>query len=459
MRTHRARRWQRLLAATAALGLTAVLGGCAAGGTSSGKTTVNWWTWDDRQATAYQSCADAFEKAHPDIDVRITQYDSADYFTKLLSGFVADTAPDAFMNSVQYIQQYASLKQLMPLDDLMKKTGYDLKRFSVGVDDYKYTDGKQYGLPMDWASAALYYNTAKLKAAGLDAHDITTMRWDPDGGGSFEKVVAHLTVDRKGVRGDEPGFDGKHVATYGISSMVTVGNDFNGLTTWRPLASSLGWRIGDRPNYPTVFRYDDPRLEKTFAFVRELTDKGYAPAPGEFSSAGAPASGAQLLGSGKIAIYAGGSWEASTLATLPKLKIGTGPMVAGPDGTRATVSNANGNVIWSGTDHPDQTWAWVSYMGSAECQRTASTTGTFLPSIPEAVDTSVAAMARQGVDLSVFRRQEKERQLLPNTPYSNGTALQATLLPLMQQYFAHQKGQGVFRQMTDESRKLLADKD
>ncbi|MFI6348345.1 ABC transporter substrate-binding protein [Streptomyces sp. NPDC050560] len=459
MGTHRARRWPRLLAPAAALGLTAALAGCGAGTGSSGRTTVNWWTWDDRQAAAYRLCADAFEKTHPDIHVQISQYDSADYFTKLLSGFVADTAPDAFMNSVQYIQQYASLNQLMPLDDLMKRTGYDTDRFSVGVDDYKYTDGKQYGLPLDWASTALYYNSAKLKQAGLTEHDVDTMRWDPDGGGTFEKVVAHLTVDRNGTRGDQPGFDRRHVATYGINSMVTVGNDFNGLTTWRPLASSLGWRIGDRASYPTVFRYDDPRLKETFAFVRELTDKGYAPGPNEFSSAGNSASGAQLLGSGKIALYSGGSWEAATLATLPKLRIGTAPMVAGPDGTRGTVSNANGNVIWSGTDHPDETWAWVSYMGTARCQKTASRTGTFLPSIPSAVDTSAAAMKKQGVDLSVFQQQEKDKQLLPNTPYANGTALQTALLPLMQQYFAHQKGDGVFAQMTQESRKLLADKD
>ena len=38
-------------------------------------TTVNWWTWDDKQAAAYQSCADAFHKANPDLTVKITQFD------------------------------------------------------------------------------------------------------------------------------------------------------------------------------------------------------------------------------------------------------------------------------------------------------------------------------------------------------------------------------------------------
>ncbi|MBV2355404.1 sugar ABC transporter substrate-binding protein [Streptomyces sp. J2-1] len=456
MKSSRTGRVRRAAALLASLELTAVLGGCASGdGAGSGRTTINWWTWDDKQAVAYQSCADAFEKAHPGIHVRITQYNSADYFTKLLSGFVSDTAPDAFMNSVQYLQQYASLKQLMPLDGLMKKTGYGTKRFSVGVDDWKYTDGKQYGLPMDWASAALYYNTGMLKKAGYSAADVDHLKWNPDDGGSFERMVAHLTVDRDGVRGDEKGFDKRHVKTYGISSMVAVGNDFNGLTTWRPLASSLGWRIGNKPNWPTEFRYDDPRLVRTFDYVRKLTDKGFAPAPGQFASAGNAPDGGQLLGSGKVAIYSGGSWEAATLAKLPGLKVGTGPLVAGPDGTRATVSNANGNTIWSGTRHLDETWAWVSYMGSAACQTPASRTGTFLPSIPAATDASVKAMAAQGVDLRVFLQQSRTHQLLPNSPYANGTALQSALLPLMQQFFAHQRSASVFPQMTEESRKLL----
>ncbi|MGQ4443377.1 sugar ABC transporter substrate-binding protein, partial [Streptomyces violaceoruber] len=38
-----------------------------------GRTTVDYWLWDDLQLPAYQECATAFEKANPDIAVRITQ--------------------------------------------------------------------------------------------------------------------------------------------------------------------------------------------------------------------------------------------------------------------------------------------------------------------------------------------------------------------------------------------------
>ncbi|GHJ42628.1 sugar ABC transporter substrate-binding protein [Streptomyces sp. TS71-3] len=446
---------RRLAAAAAAFACTAVASGCGAGAGSGGGTTVNWWTWDDKQAVAYQECADAFEKQHPGVTVKITQYDSTDYFTKLLSGFVADTAPDAFMNSVQYLQQYASLKQLMPLDPLIRKSGFDMSRFSVGVNDWKYSDGQQYGLPMDWASAAMYYNEDMLRKAGYTPADVEHLTWNPKDGGTFEKLVAHLTVDRRGVRGDQAGFDKRHVAVYGIGAMGPLGQDFNGLTTWRPFASSLGWRIGNTGNWPTEFTYDDPRFVATMNYFRRLTDKGFAPTAGQFTSAGNAPSGSQLLGSRKIAVYEGGSWEAGTLLKLPGTKVGVGPLVQGPTGRRAEVSNANGNTIWSGTRHPELTWEWVSYMGSAACQTPASRTGTFLPSIPSAVNSSVRAMAGQGVDLSVFQAQEQGGQLLPNIPYANGTALQGSLLPLLQQFFAHDRDDDVFPQMAKESRKLL----
>src|SRR5882757_5790073 len=94
------------LAALVAI-LTAVAGCGGASGDSGQNVTVNWWTWDPNQAVAYEQCLPAFEKANPDIKVKISQYQVSDYFTKLTAGFVSGDAPDAFMNSVTYLQSYA----------------------------------------------------------------------------------------------------------------------------------------------------------------------------------------------------------------------------------------------------------------------------------------------------------------------------------------------------------------
>ncbi len=90
------------------------LGGCSEDSSGDGqsgggdeKQTVNWWTWDDQQAVSYAKCEAAFEDAHPDINVEISQYGWGDYWTKITAGFVGGTAPDAFQNHPNYYPEFA----------------------------------------------------------------------------------------------------------------------------------------------------------------------------------------------------------------------------------------------------------------------------------------------------------------------------------------------------------------
>ncbi|WP_370971011.1 sugar ABC transporter substrate-binding protein [Amycolatopsis sp. cg9] len=447
----RIRFWATGLVAT----MGALLAACGGGSASGSGTTVNWWTWDDKQAAAYQQCASAFEKANPGTTVKITQYNVDDYFTKLTAGFVAGTAPDAFQNSVQYFQAYASQHQLLPLDDLIARDGFDLGKYSVGVDSWKFTDGKQYALPLDWATAGLYYSTDAITKAGYTPADVAKLTWNPDDGGTFGAMAAHLTVDRNGVRGDQPGFDKDAVATYGVGQLAS--RDFIGQTTWSSFAPTTGWRFGDKQQWPTKVNYDDPRFVKTAAWIRSLTDRGFSPKIGTFTTGGqATISDTDLLGSGKVAMETAGSWSAATFAKLPGVQVGLAPTVLGPSGKRAALSNSNGDTIWAGTKNPDLTWKWVSYLGSAECQTAASASGSFFPSIPAAMDSAASAMRGQGVDLSVFTTMLKDGTLYPAAVYGNGAALEEAERPLFEAYFGHQRDDDVFAEMAEKSEQVLA---
>ncbi|MFE2968426.1 ABC transporter substrate-binding protein [Streptomyces sp. NPDC059340] len=448
-------RVRKAVALGATLTLAAVVSACSSNsGSGSGSSTLNWWTWDDKQATAYKVCAKDFEKANPGVSVKISQYGVTDYFTKLTAGFVAGKAPDAFQNSVQFFPQYADQHQLLPLDDYIKKDNFDLSRFSVGVDSWKYTDGKQYGLPLDWAATGLYYNTDMLTKAGYTAKDVQNLNWNPDNGGTIGKMIAHLTLDTKGRRGDQPGFDKANIKTYGFGQMAA--KDFLGQTTWSSFVSTMGWRLGNKPNWPTELNYNDPRLVKTMDWIRTLVAKGYAPRIGQFTSS---VSDVDLLSSGKVAMETGGSWGASTFTKIPNVKVGIGSTVLGSDGkTRAVFSNSNGNTIWAGTKNPDLAWKWASYMGSEACQTKASATGTFFPSIPASMDSSAKALKAQGVDLSVFTDMLKKKELYPSPDFRNGAALQDAIEPLIEAYFAGQKDDSVFVDMQAKTKSILNEK-
>ena len=66
-------------------------------------------------------------------------------------------------------------------------------------------DGKRYGLPKDFDTVAVFYNKKLIADAGVKEADLQNLTWNPDDGGTYEKMIAHLTVDQSGKRGDEAG--------------------------------------------------------------------------------------------------------------------------------------------------------------------------------------------------------------------------------------------------------------
>lgn len=226
-------RFRTVMALTGALALS-LTAGCAKGDSvGSASNTVTYWLWDSNQLPAYQACAKDFEQQNPGLKVKITQLGWADYWTKLTASFIAGTQPDVFTDHIQKFGQFADLKVLQPLDDL----DIDASAYQPGLAaNWQGQDGHRYGAPKDWDTVALFYNQKMAKSAGLDADQLNSLSWNPTDGGTFEKAIAHLTIDRNGKRGDEPGFDKHHVKVYG---MATGGaGDSDGQTTWSPFTAS-----------------------------------------------------------------------------------------------------------------------------------------------------------------------------------------------------------------------------
>ncbi|GAA2287049.1 sugar ABC transporter substrate-binding protein [Glycomyces scopariae] len=434
------------IAACAVLAATAAACGASSDGDGA---VVQWWTWDEKQAQSWEKCVPAFEEANPGVTVEISQYAWDDYWTKLTAGFVAGSAPDTFMDHVNNYPEYTSQGQLLPLDDYVESTGYDLDQLAVGVPTWTYTDDSLYGLPKDWATVAFYYNADMLADAGLTADDVANMTWNPDDGGTFEDVIARLTVDENGVRGDEPGFDPEHVAVYGINSLGS--NGVNGQDTWANFASTTGWTLGDEPNWPTTLQYSDPRYVATAEYLRDLSTRGLTPAEGEFTLGQA-----EQLGSGSVAIVQSGSWNATSFYALPDLNVGIAPSVIGPEGERRALSNSNADSIWAGTEHPDESFAWISYMNSPECQDLAGADGSFFPSIASSMAVTTESLGAQGIDITPFTAQFEAGTLFETPAFEHGQEVGDAISPLSEAFFTFERDADVFTEMDEASREILA---
>ncbi|MER7789294.1 sugar ABC transporter substrate-binding protein [Streptomyces sp. NPDC097640] len=426
-------RIRKVVALAGALTLS-LLTGCAKGDSAgSSGNTVTYWLWDSNQLPAYQACAKGFEKQNPGLRIKITQMGWGDYWTKLTASFIAGTEPDVFTDHIQKFGQFADLNVLQPLDGL----GIDEADYQSGLaSSWVGQDGHRYGSPKDWDTVALFYNQKMAQAAGLTAEELNSLSWNPKDGGTFEKAIAHLTIDKNGRRGDEPGFDKRHVKVYGLATGGA--GDGDGQTQWSNFAASAGWSYTDKKRWGTKYQYDSKTFQSVITWYFGLAKKGYL-APFTAYSEGANPANAQVA-SGRAATAFDGAWMISTYYGFKGVKIGTALTPTGPTGKRATMMNGLADSITKNARNKRGAEKWVKYLSSNECQQTVGRYGIVFPATPDGTNAAVAAYKKKGIDVTAFTRAVADKKdsttfSFPITDYA--ADVYALIRPAMQDVYAN----------------------
>ena len=423
----------RLKAVTTAFVLVATLGACG-GSTGSANGTIEYWLWDSGQQPGYQKCADAFAQANPGLKVHISQYGWDSYWSKLTSGFIADTAPDVFTDHLSKFAQYVDLKVLRPLDDLAPTADIQDGDYQEGLAElWKGQDGKRYGAPKDWDTIAMFYDNAALKSAGVDPATLDKLTWNPTDGGSFEKLVAHLTIDDKGRRGDEPGFDKNRVKTHGLAAEGAGGGGW-GQTQWSAFTASAGWQVTDKNPWGTKFNLDQPAFQDTLSWYFGLVRKGYMASYEEIGGAN-PIGTDKQIQSGTAAMGLSGSWMISTFTKLTdakgkKLDIGIAPTPIGPSGKRASMFNGLADSVTTLSKQPENAAKWVKFLSGEQCQDIIGQSGVVFPARPKGTELAIAFnKSERKLDVSAFTDQvsDKTTFLFPVT--TNAADITALMAP------------------------------
>ena len=437
---------KKVLGAAGLVAATAVaLSGCAAPGGGE-ENTIDYWLWDANQLPGYRQCAEDFNAANPDLTVRITQLGWDDYWSKLTNGMVAENAPDVFTDHLAKYPDYLRFDQLVPLDD----TNIDFDQYAEGLADlWVGQDGKRYGVPKDWDTIALFYNKDMTSEAGISDDEMRELTWNPEDGGTFEDVIAHLTVDRNGVRGDEPGFDKGRVAVYGLGLAGSGGG--TGQTEWSWLTGTTGWTHTNTNPWGDHYNYDDPRFQAMIGWWAGLIDKGYMPRLETTIGASMP----DNFGASRAAINANGSWMIGQYTGYDGVDVGIAPTPVGPEGARASMFNGLADSIWVGTDNLEGSKRWVEYLGSTACQDAVGDTGVVFPAILSSTDNAVAAYAEKGIDVSAFTDQvtDKTTFLFPIT--ANAAAIDGIMKPAIDSVLTGQQDVGSLTQANDRVNALF----
>ena len=390
---------------------------------------LQYWLWDSNQLPAYQACADAFTRANPNTTITITQQGWGAYWDALTAGFVSGSAPDVFTNHLSKYPEFLNQGLLLDIQPYVTRDSTDLSIYLVDPELWV-QDGRRYGLPKDWDTIAVFYNADMLAAAGIDPSVMDSWTWNPTDGGTFQEIVARLTLDDRGRNGLDPNFDRNNVVQWGF---VSGGGDpgTGGQTEWSSFAASTGFRLTDGP-WATAFHYDDPRVAQTLQWWADL-HLVYGFAPGSASLSGAD--NKAIFQAQRAAMTTDGSWQIGNLTTTSTFPVGMGMLPAGPEGVRSPI-NGLSDAIWIGTQHPEEAWQWVSFLASPDCANIVGDFGVVFPAIQSGVDRAIAEHQSRGVDVSAFTDEaaaEGGTYLLPMTDH--GSEIFNLVAPVLQDVF------------------------
>jgi len=143
-------------------------------GSISAKTVLNFWQfWTDPNIRpTIESIIGDFEKANPDIEIKLTNLTWANGHEKIVLAFASGHAPDVVELGSDWIAQFAESGHLADLSETVVPFKKDFNGWSMST--YK---GKVYAVPWILGTRVMFCNRALLNLAGYE-HDFIPINWE-----------------------------------------------------------------------------------------------------------------------------------------------------------------------------------------------------------------------------------------------------------------------------------------
>ncbi|MFI8191511.1 extracellular solute-binding protein [Streptomyces sp. NPDC085946] len=173
------------------IGLTACSSGGGSQDAAGGRTALDVWLMRDSVSAAFQKEFETgFEKARPDIDVKIQIQEWEGIGEKVTAALASNDAPDVIEVGNTQVARYAQSGGLTDFTGKVAELGGE--SWLKGLAEPGAYDGRQYGIPFYAANRVVVYRKDLFEKAGVDADRITTRdRW----------IAATRTLDRGGTQG------------------------------------------------------------------------------------------------------------------------------------------------------------------------------------------------------------------------------------------------------------------
>ena len=345
-----------LLAGTMALSMAACGGGSSSSSSDSSSSdaestdstdssdssdvTLSVTIWDSNQEPGLTQIMNDFtEKTGIKTKVSVVKWD--EYWTLLESGAQGGSLPDVFWMHSNESERYMSNDMLLDLTDkIADSSEIDPANYPEDIWGLYTYDDKYYAVPKDVDTIALWYNKTLFDEAGLE-YPTADWTWD-----DVTEAAKKLTKD-----------DGSQ---YGLA----MGNGSNQDGYYNMVYDNGGYIINDDK---TQSGWDDPKTIEAMQTMEGWINDGVMPSLETMSENGNDV----LFESGKVAMITQGSWMLAayrdneyTAANCDCVEL---PKSA-TTGRRASIYNGLGWAASAITEHPDEAWQLIEYLGSKEAQ-------------------------------------------------------------------------------------------
>ncbi|GCF07534.1 ABC transporter substrate-binding protein [Dictyobacter arantiisoli] len=314
--------------------------------------TVSGWTSTPAEDALVQKNLQNFEASHPTIKVKWSPI-SGDYTTKMRANVASNSVPDVFYLQPSMSSAYISAGKLLNLSPYMAQDNVKASDYYAALSNpFVCNAGQVFGLPKDWNSLGVFYNTQMFKDAGLAA---PTANW----------TWSDLQKDAKALTKNA----GKSDATYGLILSAD-------LSRFGPFLLANGGSILNKDGSQVIFNKQAgvDALNYYDSFFKNNT----ATLP---TTVGATWNG-DAFGKQKGAMTIEGGWLIPSLqSTYPEVKYDIAPLPRTASGKQANLTFTNAWAASSSTQHPEAAWELIKYMTGSTVQESQLNAGFALPTL------------------------------------------------------------------------------
>jgi multiple sugar transport system substrate-binding protein len=353
------------------------------------KIVVTVRLWAAPIAAAYEASFQAFNRAHPDIEVHTNMVAYSNYFQTLRTDVAGGSADDIFWLSNAYLAAYADNGRLMNISAAVDP--HVIADWEPSVVDQFTRGGVLWGVPqLTDGGIAVYYNADLLGAAGVDPGRLNSLRWSPNDDDTLRALLAQLTLDADGNKAGTPGFDPLRVRQWAYNAA----NDPQGIYL-NYIGSAGGvFQRGD------AFAFDNPGAVTAFRYLVDLINRDHVAPPASDTNDNGDFSLNQFL-AGKMALFQSGTYSLSQIARDAAFHWGIAMLPTGPAG-RVSVTSGVAVAGNSATKHPDAVRQVLAWMGSKQGNEYVGRDGAAIPAVLSAQPVYFNYWAGKNIDVTPF---------------------------------------------------------